>query len=278
MGLRIRTNIPSLEVQKNLRETTRKVESEFAKLSSGKRIVKAADDAAGMAIANRLHADVRGLRVAQRNANDGISLIQTAEGGIGEVSNIIIRLRELSVQAASDTIGNEERNVLNQEFQHMVEEIDRIADVTTFNGTKLLAGENETGMIDIHVGPNAGEAHRIKFDSEQANIKTDNIGLDGMTIVEKESALESFELLDGALDHVIRQRAQLGAIQSRLVSTVNNLETQAINEDAARSVIEDVDVAESTARLAGNTVIQNGGLATLVQANNLATGALRLIG
>lgn len=278
MGLRVRTNIPSLQVQKNLRQATQNEEDQYAKLSSGKRITKAADDAAGMAIANRLHAHVRGLRQAKRNANDGISMVQTAEGGIGEVSNILIRLRELAVGAASDTMGEKERILLNHEYAQMLTEIDRIAEVTTFNGSKLLAGENELGTIDIHVGADAGEQHRIQFNSDEANVKTDNIGVEGTDLLTKEGALETFEILDMALDSVTEHRAKLGAVQSRLQSTVNNLDTQIINEESARSVIEDVDIAQATSELAGANVIKAGGLATLVQANGVSSNVMRLIG
>lgn len=278
MGLRIRTNIPSLEVQKNLRKSTAETESEFAKLSSGKRINKAADDAAGMAIANRLDAHVRGLRQATRNANDGISMVQTAEGGVGEVSNILIRLRELAVQAASDTVGEKERTLLNREYQSMLSEVDRISDSVAFNGTKLLAGSNDRGLIDIHVGADAGEEHKITFDSEEANIKTDVIGIAGSAIDDKEGAIETFTTIDEAIDHVVDVRAKLGSMQSRLQSTVANLETQTINEDSARSVIEDVDVAESTANLASKSIVKAGGISMLTQANGLPNNALRLIG
>jgi len=278
MGLRIRTNIPSLAVQKNLRESTEAVEKEFSKLSSGKRLTKAADDAAGMAIANRLQAHVKGLQQARRNANDGISLVQTAEGAVGEVSNIIIRLRELSVQAASDTVGMKERDLLNQEYQSLITEIDRIAEATTFNGAKLLNGENEMGRIDIHVGADAGEEHKITFDSEEANIKTEAIGIEGLNVLEKESAIESFTTLDDALDNVVKVRAKLGAMQARLTSTSGQLEIQAMNEESARSVIEDTDIADSTAKLTGNQIIKNAGMATLVQANSISAGAIRLIG
>ena len=278
MGLRIATNIASQEVQKNLKGVSKGAESSLNKLSSGKRITKASDDAAGLAIATNLKAQTRGIRQATRNANDGIGLIQTAEGGLNEVSNILIRLRELSVQSASDTVGENERGLLDKEYQQLVSEIDRIADATTFNGSELLNGESELGTMDFHVGAFGGEQNRIQFAADETNTRTDEIGVDGTNVLDKEEANNSIENLDTALDKVSGYRANLGSIQSRLQSTVNNLEIQGINQDAARSMIEDVDVAYESASLASSQVIQNAGISTLAQTNNLPTKAMTLIG
>lgn len=278
MGLRIATNIASQSVQKNLREVSKTAEDELSKLSSGKRITKSADDAAGLAIAVNLDAQTRGLRQATRNANDGISLVQTAEGGLNEISNIVTRLRELSVQAASDTVGEKERGLLNLEYQQLVTEVDRIADATTFNGAQLINGESELGTLDFHVGAYSGEQNVISFDSTMTNTRADEIGIGGSGIETKEDANDVMGSLDEALDRVSGMRASLGAIQSRLQSTVNNLEVQTINQDSARSTIQDVDVAASTSALASKQVIKNAGVSTLAQANNIPNSALRLIG
>ncbi len=278
MGLRIATNIPSQTVQKNLRQNTQDIQSEYAKLSSGKRITKSADDAAGLAIGTKLEAQTRGLRQATRNANDGIGLVQTAEGGLSETMNIMVRLRELTIQSASDTVGEREREMLDKEYQQLVSEVDRIAHSTTFNGSKLIAGENDMGTIDFQVGAFAGEQNKISFDSDKADATSGSIGIDGTTVASKSDALDAIEVLDNGMDQVSGLRAELGAMQSRLQSTVSNLEVQTINQDAARSVIMDVDVAESTAKLASSNVVKAAGISTLAQANALPSSAIRLLG
>lgn len=277
MGLRIATNMASQSVQKNLREVSTSAQDSLEKLSSGKRVNKAADDAAGLAIATNLKAQTKGLRQATRNANDGVSMVQTAEGGLNEVSNILVRLRELTIQASSDTVGETERGFLDKEYQQLTTEVDRIAESTTFNGTNLLNG-NGGGTLDIQVGAYAGEQNRIEFDSDATNATADEIGVGGTSIADKGDALDAIEDIDGAIEAVSGHRANLGSIQSRLQSTVANLETQAINQDSARSVIEDVDVASETANLASANVVKNAGVASLAQANQIPNSALRLIG
>lgn len=277
MGLRIASNIPSQAVQRNLREVSADGQQELERLSSGKRITKSADDAAGLAISQNLKAQTLGLRQATRNANDGISLVQTAEGGLNEISNILTRLRELTIQGSSDTVGDKERGFLNLEYQQLVTEVDRISEATTFNGAQLLNGEGD-GQLDFQVGAFSGEQNVISFDSQETNSTSGNIGIAGTGVAEKGDALDSISSIDEAIDSVSGQRASLGAIQSRLQSTVANLGTQTINQDSARSVIEDVDVAESSAILASNNVIKQAGISTLVQANQIPNSALRLIG
>lgn len=277
MGLRISTNIASQAVQKNLRKISSQGQASLEKLSSGKRITKSADDAAGLAIATNLEAQTRGLRQATRNANDGISLVQTAEGGLNEITNILVRLRELTIQAASDTVGEKERGFLDNEYQQLSIEVDRISDSTTFNGTNLLNGEG-AGVMEFQVGAFAGEQNKISFDSSETNASTSEIGINGTGIADKSTALDSIESIDGAITKVSGQRANLGSIQSRLQSTVATLEIQTINQDNARSIIQDVDVAEETAKLASNTVLKNSAITTLAQANGLPNSALRLIG
>ncbi len=277
MGLRIATNIASQQVQKNLKQVSSEADSSLEKLSSGKRITKAADDAAGLAIATNLEAQTKGLRQASRNANDGISLVQTAEGGLNEVSNILVRMRELTVQAASDTVGEQERGFLDKEYQQLVSEVDRISESTTFNGANLLNGEG-SGEMDFQVGAFAGEQNQITFDSSESNASASAIGISGSGIEDKGVALDSIEVIDDAINQVSGQRATLGAVQSRLESTVSNLEVQTVNQDAARSVIQDVDVASESAKLAASNVVKQAGISTLAQANALPNQAMRLIG
>ncbi len=277
MGLRIATNIASQSVQKNLKEVSNQSNAELEKLSSGKRITKASDDAAGLAISTNLEAQTKGLRQATRNANDGISLVQTAEGGLSETSNILVRLRELTVQAASDTVGEKERGFLDKEYQELTKEVDRISESTTFNGSQLLNGKGK-GKMDFQVGAFAGEQNKIRFESDRADASASGIGIAGTSISDKGDALSAIADVDSAIEKVSGQRADLGSLQSRLGSTVKTLETQTINQDSARSVIQDVDVAESTASLASNNVVKNAAVSTLAQANQIPMSALRLIG
>lgn len=276
MGLRIATNIASQSVQKNIKESSEESTSLLDKLSSGRRITKAADDASGLAIATNLRAQIQSLRQATRNANDGISLIQTAEGGLNEISKILTRLRQLSIQASSDTIGEKERGFLTKEYEELVEEVNRIALVTKFKGASLLNGEGESDIF-FHVGPFAGEENQIHFDSSIYDVGSDFLGIDDTKIEDREDSLDAIEVLDEALDIVNAQRADFGSIQSRLQSTVNNLEVQTINQENARSVIEDVDVAEAVSKLASYNVVKNAGIASLAQANVIPNAALKLI-
>lgn len=278
MGLRIASNIASEEVQRNVKATSNETNELFSKLSSGKRITKAADDAAGLAISTNLEAQTRGLRQATRNANDGISLVQTAEGGLQEVSSMLIRLRELSVQAASDTVGDKERGLLDKEYKALTTEIDRIAESTTFNGTNLLKGDSGRGELGFHVGAFAGEQNVIKFDADATNTSADAIGIAGSGVADKEIASDSIAKVDSAIDAVSGMRANLGSVQSRLQSTVSNLEVQTINQDQARSVIQDVDVADASSKMASKNVVKAAGVAVLSQANQIPNSALRLIG
>jgi flagellin len=278
MGLRVRTNIASVAVQKDLRKTAGRTEESYAKLSSGKRITKSADDAAGLGIAKKMEAEVRGYRMAQRNANAGISLIQVAEGGLDESTNILTRMRELSIQAASDTVGERERGYLNLEYEQLLQETDRISKTTTFSGSELLTGQNENGVMDFHVGAYAGENNKISFDTEMTDATIEGLGIDGTNILDKESSQENLGKIDEAITKVAGFRANFGAIQSRLQSSISNLDAATLNTEAARSRIEDVDVAEETAKLASNNIMKQAGIMSLSQANNLPNNALSLIG
>jgi len=276
MGLRINTNIASQEVQRNLKAASASQEAEFSKLSSGKRITKSADDAAGLAIAKKLDAETKGLRMATRNANDAISLVQVAEGGLNETSNILTRLRELSIQAGSDTVGEAERGYLSLEYEQLVQEADRISKTTTFNGRSLLKGEGDS--MQFQVGAYAGEDNKIMLETNLTDASAENLGISGTNLRDKNDALANLELIDGAINKVSGFRANYGSVQSRLQSTINNLDVAVVNQEAARSRIEDVDVADSTAKVASNAIKNSAGVATLTQANQLGAGALRLIG
>lgn len=276
MGLRINTNIASQEVQRNLRVSNATQEAEFSKLSSGKRITKAADDAAGLAIAKKLEAETKGMRMASRNANDAISMIQVAEGGLNETSSILTRLRELSIQAGSDTVGEAERGYLSLEYEQLVQEADRISKTTSFNGRPLLKGEGS--VLQFQVGAYGGQENLIELDAASTDAGSESLGIGGTNVRDKQDALDNLERIDQAINKVSAFRANFGSVQSRLSSTINNLDVAVVNQEAARSRIEDVDVADSTAKLASAQIKNAAGTATLAQANQLGNAALRLIG
>jgi len=276
MGLRINTNIASLNAQRNLTGTKFSLDKNLEKLSSGFRINRAGDDAAGLAISENLKAQIRGLKQAQRNAQDGISLVQTAEGGLNEISAIIIRLRELAVQAASDTIGPIERQFLNVEYDQMISEIDRIADGTEFNGTQLLSGTGS--VLDFQVGTrNDPNIDRLSFDASKADANSAALGVNLTSVADKASAQNSLSAIDSAIVSVSAMRADFGAIQNRLQSTTSNLAVSMENMAAANSRIRDVDVAEETADLTKNNILLQAGVSVLAQANQSANAALTLL-
>jgi flagellin len=204
-------------------------------------------------------------------------MIQVAEGGLNETTNILTRMRELSIQAASDTVGEKEKGYLDLEYQQLVQEVDRIAEVTTFGGTKLLTGESENGTMDFHVGAYAGKENRIQFDADQTDARGDNLGVRSTNIQTKGDAQDNLAMIDEAIDKVAGYRANLGSIQSRLQTTVSNLDISVTNTDAARSRIEDVDVAESTAKIASQNIMKSAGIMVLSQANDIPNSALKLI-
>lgn len=276
MGLRINTNVASLNAQRNLGKATAAKQKVLEALSSGQRINRAGDDAAGLAISENLKAQVKGLKQASRNAQDGISLVQIAEGALSEVANILVRLRELSIQSASDTIGTSERKLLNVEFQELSAEIDRIADSVEFNGVPLLNGKGV--VFDIQVGTRNNPAtDRLVFDAASADVNVDALGLDMASVADKFSAQNSLEVIDKAIGGISAVRANFGALQSRLQSTINNIAISNENLSAANSRVRDADIAESTAELARTNILMQAGTSVLAQANQSAAGAINLI-
>jgi len=277
MGLRINTNVTSLSAQRTLGVSNSEQQRTLEKLSSGTRIVRAADDAAGLAISEKLKAQIRGIKQAERNASDGISMIQTAEGGLSEVSNILTRLRELSVQAASDTVGDTERGFTDLEYQNLKQEIERISQVTEFNGKQLLDGQGD--VYDFQVGINNDDFQdRIKFDASKTNSSLSNLNIDGISISEKGGAQQSLEVLDDAIEQISGQRAELGAKQNRLTSTIQNLQVSSENLSSANSRIRDTDFAAQTANNTRLNILTNAGTSVLAQSNAQGAAALKLIG
>lgn len=277
MGLRITTNVSAINAQKNLYSTQINLNKSMARLASGNRINQASDDAAGLAISENLRGLIRGARQANRNANDGISLVQIAEGSLNEVSNMIIRLRELGVQAASDTIGDTERKFLDVEYQQLKSEIQRVTESTQYNGYDLLNGTG--GILDIQVGvQNDAFKDRISFNAGAANATLEALGMVSESVATKESAQQSLSVLDDALVSVNAIRANFGAMQNRLQSTSSNLLNYEENMAAANSRIRDTDVAAESSEMVRQNILIQAGLSTLAQANQVPQMALKLLG
>jgi flagellin len=275
--MRVTTNISAINAQRNLVGSQRQINKSMAQLASGSRINIAADDAAGLAISERLKAGIRSARQANRNANDGISMVQTAEGGLNEIGNIITRMRELGIQASSDTVGETERSFINEEIMQLKEEVQRIASVTTWGTTKLLDGS--TPQFDFQVGIyNNPEEDRITFDAARNNASLDNLGLAGLDYSSKEGAQQALSMLDDAQTNVNGMRANLGALQNRLTSTVDNLGIMEENMSASNSRIRDTDVAQASSEMTRNNILLQAGTSTLAQANSVNQLALKLIG
>lgn len=277
MGLRISTNVAAINGHRNLANSQRVMANSLAQLSSGSRINKAADDAAGLAISETMRGHIRGMRQANRNANDGLSLVQTAEGGLNEIGNMIVRLRELGMQASSDTVGDRERSFINKEVTQLKDEIQRIAKTTKWGDTTLLDGT--TPAYDFQVGLfNNPEEDRITFAAAENVATIDALGLAGIDFSSKDGAQTALAQLDEAQGRVNESRSNLGAIQNRLQSTINNLGVAEENMSAANSRIRDTDVAAATADLARNQVLLQAATSTLAQASQTSQLALQLLG
>jgi flagellin len=277
MGMRITTNVASLNAQKVLSSNSREMNKNMAQLSTGSRITKAGDDAAGLAISENLKSQIRSYGQAARNANDGISMIQTAEQSMGEVSNIITRLRELGVQAASDTIGDQERGFINKEVDALKSEIQRVAESASFGSRKLLDGSG--GTYDIHIGYASNQnTDWISYDSSTTDVTTSKLGISDLDFTSKDGARSGLASLDQAQSTVNGSRANLGAMQNRLQSSSEVINTISESLNAANSRIRDTDVAQSTSELARNNILLQGTTATLAQANQMPQMALKLIG
>ena len=273
MGLRVNTNVASLNAQRNLSLSNARLDRSLERLSSGLRINRASDDAAGLAISERFRAQIRGLQQAERNANDGVSLLQVAEGSLNETSGILIRLRELAVQSANGTLGTGERAALDEEFQAQLTEIDRIANVTQFNGVQILDGSAPT--ITFQVGTNNTANDQIAVTG--VNATSAGLGVAGTAIATQSGSLAVLSALDTAINSVASLRGGFGAAQNRLESAIRSIQISTENTSAAESRIRDVDVASETAALTRNQVLQQAGISVLAQANVSTQVALRLL-
>jgi flagellin len=276
MALTIMTNELALAAQRNLNNTELRLNSTIQRLASGSRIVRASDDPAGLAISDNMNAIIRSMGQAMRNAQDGISLIQVFEGGTTEISNMLIRLRELSIQSASDTVGDRERTMLNNEVQEMKQEITRIAKTTNYAGKDLLAGDEI--HLEFQVGANNDpEKDRVVFDPGRANMTAEGLGVDGIDVSSKEGSQEGLQKLDEALTSINELRARIGASQNRLQTTINSQSVYIENLSAAKSRIKDADMAIETTALARESILRQAGTAVLTQANETPKLALSLL-
>jgi flagellin len=275
MSMSIRTNVSSLNAQRNLYQTQLQLDSSLSRLSSGYRITKAGDDAAGLGISVNLESQIRSYNQAVRNANDGISLIQTAEAAMNEQSNILSRLRELAMQSASDGIGNTERGYIQDEVDEQVAELERVAQATEFNGQKLLDGSAVT--LEFQVGiRNVAANDRIAVTTVDATTAT--LGVDTLDLSTKAGAQAALSTIDAALQTLSSARATLGAAGNRFTSAVASIQAASESLSAANSRIRDVDVAEETSRMARSQVLMQAGVAVLAQANQMPQIALKLLG
>ena len=275
MGLRVNTNVTSITAQRSLSTVTDRLTGNFRRLSTGLRISTAADDAAGLAISERLRSQVRSLEQARRNASDGISLMQTAEGALNEVNSILIRLRELSIQSSNGSVSGQDKETLDQEFQNLVNEVDRIARSAEFSGIKLLDGSATSVMFQVGLGTTSGIDQLAV--SLSPTLST-TLALNSLDIGSGGATTTAITNIDAAINSISALRGTLGAVQNRLGITVSNLSITTENLTAAESRIRDVDVAYETAMLTRNSILQQASISVLAQANVQPQSALRLLG
>jgi flagellin len=272
MGLRVNTNVSSLTSQRNLNAVTMRLQGNFKRLSSGLRIATAADDAAGLGISERMRSQIRSFAAASRNAQDGISLTQTAEGAMNEVNNILTRMRELSIQSANGTLSTQDRSTIDAEFQELISEVARLSTTINFNGVPLLDGT--TSSLSIQVGIKAGETLVVKL----GDVTTSALGIAGLSVTSAALASSSLAIIDTAIDTITTDRGVLGSAHNRLQSTIASIDNARENLSAAESRIRDVDVAAETADLTRNTIMQQAAVSVLSQANTQPQLALQLLG
>ena len=275
MGLRINTNVASIAAQRVLSKQQLRLEHSQQALASGSRIVKAADDAAGQAISENIRGQLVGIKMARNNSFNAQSLIQVSEGGLNEINNILIRLRELGVQGASDTVSDVERSFLDKEAQQLVSEADRIARSTRFGNKTLLDGEG--GELEYHVGPFAdAEQNVIKYEIK-ADATAGTLGIEGLAVADKDSARDTLQAVDDAIIKLGEMRSDFGAVQSRLMMTTSNLDVQYENLAAAKGRISDADIAYESAEMTSSQILNSASISVLAQANQNGAAALKLI-
>ncbi|MBF0291211.1 MAG: flagellin FliC [Nitrospinae bacterium] len=287
--MRVYNNLYSVTSQRHLDTNSNALRGSLEKLSSGLRINRGADDAAGLAISEGLRSDIRSLQQATRNANDGVSLINTAEGALSEQASILVRMRELAAQSATGTVGSTERQTINREFTALRNEIDRISSVTEFNGQKLLNGAmsadaatlatSGSNSVAIQIGMQATVNDRISLNQQVDLTAIDSTGLNitDISVTHASSALDSMTRLDSALSKVTEARGKLGAVQNRLVHTINNLAVSSENLQAAESQIRDADYASEISAFTRNQIMVQASTSILAQSNLVPQSVLQLL-
>ncbi|MBI4403160.1 MAG: flagellin FliC [Deltaproteobacteria bacterium] len=276
MSLQINTNVLALNAQRNLETVNERLNSTIARLSSGSRIVHASDDAAGLAISDQINSTTRSLGQAIRNAQDGISLVQVYEGGTTEINTMLMRIRELAMSAASDTVGEAERRMLDYEVQNLKQEVDRVAKTTKYAGSELLSGK--VIELEFQVGTsNNPEVDRIRFAPGDTNLTASALEIGDVEVTEKAHAQESLDQLDIAISKVNEIRARVGSVQSRLNTTISSQGVFQENLLAAKSRLRDADIAVEATNLAKESILRKAGVAVLMQANETPTIALQLL-
>ena len=273
MGLRINSNVEALNAHRNLLATTNVLSKSMERLSSGLRINRASDDAAGLAISEKLRGQVKGLNQAVRNAQDGISFIQTAEGALNETHSILQRMRELAVQGANDTLTDQDRDAIQQEINSLLAEVDRIANTTEFNTKKLLNGDAATTALNFQIGANTGQSIAVTI----ATATTAALTINGISVGSHSLANQAIASLDNAIKAISESRAKLGAIQNRLEHTITNLGVAAENLAASESRIRDADMAQEMVTFTKLQILQQAGTAMLAQANLAPQSVLALL-
>jgi len=273
MALIVNNNLASIAAQRNLTVNTNQLQRSVERLSSGLRITRAADDAAGLGVSETLRAHIRSINQATRNANDGISLTQVADGAAATIGNLLSRLRELSSQASSGTVGSTERSYLDQEFVSLRSEIDRIASVTEFNGQALLSGT--TNSFEVFIGFKSGTGNSLSADLNDLDLAS--IGLASVNISSSANAQSALSNIDSAISAVATARAEYGSIQNRFEAAISNLQITSESFTAAESRIRDADVAYETSQFTKNQVLVQSGISVLAQANALPQQALALL-
>ncbi|WP_408095763.1 flagellin [Peredibacter sp. HCB2-198] len=276
MSFRVNTNVSALASQRAMSKVNKETEESSVKLSSGQRITKAADDAAGLAISEKLKAEIRSSRQANRNANDGLSLVQVAEGGLEESSSLLTRMRELAIQAASDTLTDSDRMKSSMEYESIKDELERLSQTTEFNGKKLLNGSGPRLDFQVGVGDNTADDH-ISYDSKSINAGIQYLGVAHASIRTKSGAQQSLAAVDNAINKISGHRSLLGSIQNRLITSSNNLGIYTENMSKANSQIRDADFALETSQQARNSIVASAGTAVMAQANMSGQNALKLV-
>jgi len=275
MAISLLSNQPVLNARRHMETTSQMFGEASERLASGKRINKSGDDAAGLAISEAMEGKIRSMQQARRNAQEALSLMQVAEGGMNEVSNLLTRLRELSIQAASDTIGDKERTMLELENKQIKEEIDRLANATEYFGTPLLNGQGKE--FTFQIGPDNSEANRVQYSTAKLDLRASSLGVDRISLSDASSALDSLNQVDEAISKINTPRSEVGAMQSRFNSIVSNLFVYEENMTQARSRIVDADIAQETAKSVQAAVLQKAGTAVIAQANTMPMLALKLL-